>query len=175
MSPPTLTIFGPLVLATDLLLLLGGEVIRDVKCLSDLFGGLALDHVGDGLASNIEKGLDVKIVGSKDDLEEHFLVDLHELLVPLLDVGSLLAGVGVIISGRWGIVLVMFAPLNDLLQDRLVDIGNGNGLCHCSLSEILHHVLDEHGALSDVAFNMNLSAIVADEGDSGGFAGSHCV
>jgi hypothetical protein len=59
-----LTILSPLVLAADLLLLLGGEVIGDVECLSDLLWRLALDHVGHGLASNIKEGLDVKIVGS---------------------------------------------------------------------------------------------------------------
>jgi hypothetical protein len=29
----------------------------------------------------------------QDDLEKHFLVNLHELLVPFLDVGGLLPGV----------------------------------------------------------------------------------
>ena len=61
----------------------------------------------------------------KDDLEEHLLVDLHELLVPLLDIGGLLAGVGVIISGGSGIAFVMTAPLDDLVEDGLVD------LCEC--------------------------------------------
>ena len=136
----TLTILGPLVLATNLLLLLGGEVIGDVEGFADLFRRLALDHVGDGLAANIKKGLDVKIVGSlentsamtlstfasgcthKDDLEEHLLIDLHELLVPLLNIGGLLAGIGVVIVGSWGVVLMMLAPLNDLLQDGLIDL-----------------------------------------------------
>ena len=56
-----LAVLSPLVLATDLLLLLGGEVIGDVEGLTNLFGRLALDHVGNGLASNIKKGLDVKM------------------------------------------------------------------------------------------------------------------
>lgn len=58
------TILGPLVLAADLLLLLGCEVVGDVEGLSDLFWRLALDHVGDSLATNIEKGLDIEVVGS---------------------------------------------------------------------------------------------------------------
>ena len=58
-----LTILCPLILAADLLLFLGGEVIGDVESLSDLLGGLALDHVGNGLASNIKEGLDIKVVG----------------------------------------------------------------------------------------------------------------
>jgi len=58
----------------------------------------------------------------KDDLEQHLLVNLHELLVPLLNVGGLLAGIGVIIDSGWGVVLMMFAPLDNLLQDRLIDL-----------------------------------------------------
>lgn len=58
----------------------------------------------------------------KDDLEEHLLVDLHELLVPLIDVGGLLAGVGVVILGCRGVAAVMGAPLDDLLHDGFVDL-----------------------------------------------------
>jgi hypothetical protein len=112
------------------------------------------------------------VVTYEDNLKEHLLIDLHELLVPLLDISSLFARVGVVIGSGWGIVLVMLAPLNDLLENRLVDLGearckkffmagqkrdrsayiwDGDGLGHGSLSEILHHVLNTHGALSDVA------------------------
>lgn len=106
-----LAVLRPLVLAADLILLLGGEVILNIEGLADLLGGLALDHIGHGLASDIKKGLDVEIVGSlgslsvkqkqghitvatyEDDLEQHLLVDLHKFLVPLINVGCLLAGV----------------------------------------------------------------------------------
>lgn len=57
-----LTVLGPLVLPTDVLLLLGGEVVGDVKSLADLLGGLSLDHVGHCLASDVEQGLDVEVV-----------------------------------------------------------------------------------------------------------------
>ena len=62
------------------------------------------------------------MVTYEDDLKEHLLIDLHELLVPLLDISRLLAGVGVVIGSGWGIVLVMLAPLNDLLENRLIDL-----------------------------------------------------
>jgi hypothetical protein len=66
----------------------------------------------------------VKIGGThEDDLEEHLLINLHELLVPLLDVGSLLAGIGVIILGGGGVIAVMLAPLDDLLENLLIDLG----------------------------------------------------
>ena len=58
----------------------------------------------------------------QDDLKEHLLVNLHELLVPLLDFSGLLAGVGIIVLGGLGIVLVVLAPFDDLLEDRLVDL-----------------------------------------------------
>jgi hypothetical protein len=61
-------------------------------------------------------------VTHKDNLEQHLLIDLHEFLVPLLDISGLLAGIGVVISGGRGIVLVMLAPLNNLLENRLIDL-----------------------------------------------------
>jgi hypothetical protein len=57
-------LLGPFVLTTDLLLLLGGEIVLDVERLADLLRRLALDHVGNRLASNIKKGFDVEVVGS---------------------------------------------------------------------------------------------------------------
>ena len=63
-----LTILSPLVLTADLLLLLWGEVVGDVEGLSDLFWRLALDHVGDGLATNIEERLDVEVVGGLENI-----------------------------------------------------------------------------------------------------------
>ena len=118
-----LAVLGPLVLAADLVLLLRSEVVLDVESLTDLLRGLSLDHVGNSLAADVEEGLDIHVVGGEDDLEEHLLVDLHELLVPLFDVGGLLAGVGVIdLSGRW-VVLVLGAPLEDLLKHVLGNLG----------------------------------------------------
>ena len=58
-----LTILSPLVLTSNLLFLLRGEVVGDVEGLSDFLGRLALDHVGDGLATNVEQGLDIQVVG----------------------------------------------------------------------------------------------------------------
>lgn len=43
-------------------------------------------------------------------------------MVPLLDIGGLLARIGVVILSRLGVILMMLAPLDDLLEDRLVDL-----------------------------------------------------
>jgi len=117
-----LAVLGPLVLAADLVLLLGSEVVLNVERLADLLGGLALDHVGDSLAADVEESLDIHVVGGEDDLEEHLLVDLHELLVPLFNVGGLLARVGVVVLGGRRVVLVLGAPLEDLLENVLGDL-----------------------------------------------------
>jgi hypothetical protein len=58
------SLFSPLVLTTDLVLLLGSEVVLDVEGLADLLGRLALDHVGDGLAAHVQQCLDIEVVGS---------------------------------------------------------------------------------------------------------------
>jgi hypothetical protein len=53
-----LAILSPLVLTTDLLFLLGGEVVGDIESLAD-----PLDHVGNRLATNVKEGLDVEVIG----------------------------------------------------------------------------------------------------------------
>lgn len=115
-----LAVLGPLVLATNLVFLLRCEVILDVERLADLLGRLALDHICNGLAPNIEQSLDVKVVGCEDDLKEHFLVHLHEFLVPFIYVRGLLSRVGVVFVGLRGITAVVVAPLDNLLEDCLV-------------------------------------------------------
>lgn len=55
----------------------------------------------------------------QDYLKEHFLIDLHELLVPLVDVGCLAAGV-VVVTGAGRVVPVVGAPLDHLAQNRLI-------------------------------------------------------
>jgi hypothetical protein len=117
-----LAVLGPLVLAADLVLFLGSEVVLDVEGFADLLGRLALDHVRDGLAADVEERLDIHVVGGKDDFEEHLLVNLHEFLVPLLDIRGLLAGVGIVVLGGRRVVLVLGAPLEDLLEDVLRDL-----------------------------------------------------
>jgi len=59
-----LTVLGPLVLATDVLFLLGGEVICDVECLTDLLRRLALDHVRDRLTTDVKERLNIEVVRS---------------------------------------------------------------------------------------------------------------
>ena len=58
----------------------------------------------------------------EDDFEEHLLINLHELLVPLFDVGGLLARIRIILVGGWRVGLVMLAPFNDLLEDSFVHL-----------------------------------------------------
>ena len=47
-------LLSPLVLTTNLILLFGREVVLNVKCLTDLLWGLALDHIRNRLAPNIQ-------------------------------------------------------------------------------------------------------------------------
>ena len=57
-------ILGPLVLATDLVLLFRGEIVLDVEGLADLLRSLTLDHVSNSLAGQVQQPLDVEIVCS---------------------------------------------------------------------------------------------------------------
>ena len=99
-------------------LLLRREIIHDVEEFADLFGCLTLDHVRDGLATNItayrlsfaspnpnttifdsQERLDVEVVGREDDLEEHLLIDSDEFLIPLVNVGGALARIILVLLG----------------------------------------------------------------------------
>lgn len=51
--PGSNLLLSPFILAADLIFLLGCKVILDVESLANLLGRLALDHVGDGLATNV--------------------------------------------------------------------------------------------------------------------------
>lgn len=57
----------------------------------------------------------------QDDLEQHLLINLHELLVPLVDIGGLATGI-IVVMGARRVVLMVVAPLNNLVQDRRIDL-----------------------------------------------------
>lgn len=57
----------------------------------------------------------------QDDLKQHLLVHLHEFLIPLIDIGGLATGIIIVTSAR-GVILVVSAPLDDLLQNGLVNL-----------------------------------------------------
>jgi len=172
-----LTVLSPLILTADLVLLLGGEVVLNVEGLADLLGGLSLDHIGDGFAADIKESFDIEIVCGKDDFKQHFLVHLHVLLVPLLDVGRLLARVGIVVVCGWWIALVVVAPLHDLLQDGLVDVGNWDRLGSSGLAQVVDQVLNEDGTAGNLTVNSDVDTVRGGECDSWSGRGSwsgHC-
>ena len=86
-------------------------------------------------------------------------------MVPLLNVGRSLAGIGLVVLGRGRVVAVVLAPLYNLLEDSLVDLTHalaparlraarkayvGNRNSFLKLSDILQHVLDQDGTLSNL-------------------------
>lgn len=187
-----LAVLSPFVLTTDLVLFLGSEVVLDVERLADFLRGLALDHIGDGLAADVEESLDIHVIGSlstanktknvsscnfflredkkesinvidistyKDDLEQHLLIDLHELLVPLIDICRSPAGLCIVVVAGDGIVLVVLAPFNNLTQNGLVDVGEGDGAD--ILAQILEHVLQEDGAFRNSSLCVSRSISVS--------------
>lgn len=71
------------------------------------------------------------VVTYQNDFEEHLLVHLHELLVPLIDLGCLLSVVVVLVVGGRGVLTVVLAPLDHLAQ---------NGLGHLIMDTLLSNV-----------------------------------
>jgi hypothetical protein len=100
----------------------------------------------------------------EDDLEEHLLVDLHELLIPLVDIGGLLPAVVLIVGRLGGVVPVVLAPLDDLAQHGVVHVGDRDGaVSDRVIAEIVDQVLDEHGPLGDHAICDGVSVVSAGE------------
>lgn len=141
------SVLGPFILATNLLLLLGRKVILDIECLANLLRRLALDHVGHSLAANVKQRLDIEVIGSlfvhhqliilfferqiarktkeetyEDNLKEHLLINLHILLIPLLNVRRLFARVGLFFIRSLWVVAVVLAPFENLFEDRLLHL-----------------------------------------------------
>ena len=64
----------------------------------------------------LQQGLDIEVVGGKDDLEQHLLINGDKLLVPFTDIGRslpVLVRVG-LVSGGQGLAAVVFAILQNL-------------------------------------------------------------
>lgn len=79
------------------LLLLGVEVLLDVGSLANLLERQVSKHDCDGLAAGVKEAFDIHVVGSLNDLKQHLLVNLHEPLVPLIDISGLLVGISILI------------------------------------------------------------------------------
>lgn len=77
---------------------------------------------------DVQEGLDVEVVGGEDDFKEHLLVDLDKLAVPVRDLGRLAAGVVLILGEGFGVLFVVFAPLEDLFQDVGRNVGQRDRL-----------------------------------------------
>jgi hypothetical protein len=111
-----LVLFTPKILFANLLFFLRSEVILDAEGVSDFLRRLALNHVGNGLASDIKKRLNVEEVGSNDELKENRLLDAAELLVPI---GNIVCSVLIfwLLLHSFRVVSVIYTILNNLLQD----------------------------------------------------------
>lgn len=59
-------LLGPFVLTTNLVLFFGSEIILNIEGFADLLRRFALDHVCDSLAADVQKSLDVEVIGSLD-------------------------------------------------------------------------------------------------------------
>jgi hypothetical protein len=70
----------------------------------------------------------------KDDLEEHLLIDLHEFLIPLINVGGLLSDIVIVVITRRRIGLVIGAPFDDFAECRFID------LCMCERLKVRSEV-----------------------------------
>ncbi|CAL9080544.1 unnamed protein product, partial [Musa textilis] len=75
---------GPGTLAPNHLLFRVGEVGDDAEVVPDFLHGHLLDGVGHGLAGEVEQPRHVEERGCVGDVQQHVPVELHQLLVELL-------------------------------------------------------------------------------------------
>ena len=114
--------FGPSVFLLDLGFFFRSKIVFDVEILADLDDGLILDLRGDLGAGELEKWLNIKVVGGHDKFEELFLLKVDVIGVPLVNnlrhvaVGEWLVDFG------WLMVEESFAESNDFLQDSFLHL-----------------------------------------------------
>ncbi|KAH3661941.1 hypothetical protein OGAPHI_006120 [Ogataea philodendri] len=169
-----LAVFGPLVLASDGGFFLRSEVVDDVERFADLFRRLAADHLSNDFAAGVEQRLDVEVIGCEDDLVQHFLVHVKEVLVPGVDRGALL-GVVVLLVVWEVVVFVVVAPFQNVLHhsrpdvlcrhlDWLVGVLVVLFLVVCR-QQVFQHILDEDTFFGDLALHRELVAVGSDDYD----------
>lgn len=77
------------------------------------------------LASDVQQRFNVEIVGSQDDLKEHFLVDIDEFGVPIANLGGTLSGLfrfigrGRRIAAVMGAIFQYLEDVRDSLSTRI--------------------------------------------------------
>lgn len=70
------------------------------------------------LAADIKEGLDIQIIGRQDNLKEHLLIYINELLIPITNISGSLSILFSVI-GRWcRISTVMSTVFEDLDHSR---------------------------------------------------------
>ena len=72
---------------------------------------------------NLQEGLDIKVVGSEDDLKQHLLVHGNELLIPLRNISCALARlILVVISSGKRLSTVVLAVLQNLFDTLSITV-----------------------------------------------------
>ena len=74
-----------LILFLNFLVLLFCEIVLQVQVLSDVVDGLVLDVGGHFSGGEVEKGWDVEVIGSHQQIEKLILTDVDKVGVPLVD------------------------------------------------------------------------------------------
>ena len=77
------------------------------------------------LASDVQQRFNVEIVGSQDDLKEHFLVDIDEFGVPIANLGGTLSGLFRFI-GRGRRIAAVMGAIFQYLEDVRSPMQDGN-------------------------------------------------
>ena len=107
-------------------LLFGGEIVLDVEELTDFLNALALDEGCDLGAGQLKKRFDIKVVSCHDDFEEHLLVDIDKIGVPLIDNLGHVSGAERFLDLGRCVLSHVLTENDNLLHDGLVDLGDRN-------------------------------------------------
>ena len=107
----------PLVFPSNFLFFLRCEIILDVEVCPDFFRRLALDESRHFLAAEIQKLSHVQIVCCHDQLVQHGLINVNEVLLPCIEIIIQLALME-ILCDVLNILLVMYKPFAEVKHER---------------------------------------------------------
>jgi hypothetical protein len=122
----SLGLLTPPVLIPYLRLFLGRKVVGNVKSRPNIIRRLSLDHTGDSRTGQIQKRLDIHIVGSQNEFKQQNLLQLDKVSIPLLDHVRHDLTLEGFLNLSHGLLQMMLAKLNDLVKDLRLDVGKRN-------------------------------------------------
>mmetsp|Transcript_50434 Transcript_50434/g.99276 ORF Transcript_50434/g.99276 Transcript_50434/m.99276 type:complete len:201 (+) Transcript_50434:179-781(+) len=146
-------VFRPFSFGTNCCVFLWCEVVEEVELFPDHLRRLSLHHVRNLHAAEVEHRADVQKIRSQDQLEQCILRDVNEVCIPVRHDLVHFSGLEGLIDLLGGVVLVVSAVADDLLENVRLHLRKGNRLVG---PRVFVHILDQPGHAANSSRDLKL-------------------